>query len=165
MAVPSLLFLSFQVARADIGPPPPCPSGTHRQYLRGHHCVKDGHHLESDPDNGTVEVPDEGTQAPPSATSPAPPPIVAAPVPPATQGAPPLLPTETASAPPASDAPVEDPLTSPTSGGGCAAAPGAGAPWSVLLGLALLLRRRSRRMQVTRRPHEGGGVRTWRRQR
>lgn len=45
----SLLFLItasfFNPAEADIGPPPSCPSGEYRTYLRGHQCVKNGYVL------------------------------------------------------------------------------------------------------------------------
>ena len=41
---------------ADVGPPPSCPAGKHREYLMGHRCVKDGFHLEEDADGNVTEV-------------------------------------------------------------------------------------------------------------
>jgi hypothetical protein len=46
LLLPFFVLLVPVPARADIGPPPECPAGTHRQYLRGNNCVTDGFHLE-----------------------------------------------------------------------------------------------------------------------
>lgn len=50
------LGLGF-VARADVGPPPTCPDGTHHEYRYGHRCVRDGFHLE-EKEGHAVEVQD-----------------------------------------------------------------------------------------------------------
>jgi MYXO-CTERM domain-containing protein len=70
-------------ARADLGPAPSCPAGSHSQYLYGRHCVPDGSHLEADPNGGIRTVQDtpaanaSGAPAPTapsaSAASPTPP--------------------------------------------------------------------------------------------
>ncbi|MBI4955721.1 MAG: hypothetical protein HY908_27120 [Myxococcales bacterium] len=45
-------------AAADVGPPPSCPAGKHREYLYGHKCVTDGFHLEPMDNGGAREVAD-----------------------------------------------------------------------------------------------------------
>ena len=54
-------------ARADVGPAPSCPSGTHSAYLYGRRCVKDGYHLVAGPDGNVTEVPDDKPVAAPIA--------------------------------------------------------------------------------------------------
>ena len=42
----NLLFVVIlNIAHADIGPPPKCPEGEYRTYLRGHQCVRSGYVL------------------------------------------------------------------------------------------------------------------------
>jgi MYXO-CTERM domain-containing protein len=109
-------------ALADLGPPPKCAAGEHQQYLMGHHCVRDGFHLEHDPGAGGMkEVPDN------AAAMPAPPPS------PAATGAPAADPSPVPAAPPA--------------GRGCACTvgetgAGLGGVLAGVAALALALRRR-----------------------
>jgi hypothetical protein len=66
--VSTLLLLGFaSAARADIGPPPTCEAGTHREYLYGNHCVRDGFHLEASPEGGTREVANPAAAVDPAA--------------------------------------------------------------------------------------------------
>jgi MYXO-CTERM domain-containing protein len=131
-------------ARADIGPPPSCPTGSHHEYLYGHRCVPDGSHLEPDP-NGGVKTVSDG----PAPTS-APPPSQVPPSPPApTQAkAPDPAPTQT-------KAPDPAPTPAPPSQRGCTcdlgSAPSghAGALAAVALGAALVARRRRSRSTIS----------------
>ena len=116
-------------ARADIGPPPTCPDGTHRQYLQGNHCVKDGFRLEIGPDGTPREVADAPLTTPPATpeTPPGPPSQAPAPGPSST--------IPEAAPPPAAPA-------SSAESSRCATTPAAGA-WLALAGvLTLALRRR-----------------------
>ena len=81
--VSTLLLLGFaSAARADIGPPPTCEAGTHREYLYGNHCVRDGFHLEASPEGGTREVANPAAAVDPAApVDPAVVPVVPAVVP------------------------------------------------------------------------------------
>jgi MYXO-CTERM domain-containing protein len=118
-------------ALADVGPPPACAAGTHRQYLFGNHCVPDGFHLEQDPAGGTKTVPDNAAASP---VTPAP-----------SAGA-----TGFASPPPSPTAPAADPSPVPAAppasrGCACGVAEMSGSAAGVLAGvaaLAALLRRR-----------------------
>ncbi len=58
-------------ALADIGPPPTCPEGQHREYLYGHRCVDDGYHLELDEQGNPVTVKNAPAPTPAPETTPA----------------------------------------------------------------------------------------------
>ncbi len=53
-------------ARADVGPPPSCPKGSHDEYHYGHHCVPDGAN-DAGPEPAPPE-PDENPTPAPSAS-------------------------------------------------------------------------------------------------
>lgn len=73
--VPLAVFASVLVlaapARADVGPAPVCPPGTHGEYLQGRRCVANGSHLELDRDGGLVTtVVDKPSAVAPSSSTP-----------------------------------------------------------------------------------------------
>jgi MYXO-CTERM domain-containing protein len=126
--------LATAPALADVGPPPTCAAGTHRQYLFGNHCVPDGSHLEEDPAGGVKTVPDNAAASP---ATPAP-----------SVGA-----TGFASPPSPSAAPTADPAPVPAAppasrGCACGVAQMSGSAAGVVAGaaalVALLRRRRPR---------------------
>lgn len=53
-------------ARADVGPRPECPPGTHHAYLMGHRCVKNGYRLERNAEGDVVQVPIPGAPIAPA---------------------------------------------------------------------------------------------------
>lgn len=124
--IAALVLAHSSLALADVGPPPTCPAGQHREYLYGHRCVPDGSHLARDPEGGVVIV-KNGTPNPqpkPSSTvmnPKAPGPIDGSELLPSPSAAPTPTPTPTpaptpSAAPPppaASIAPVSDTPVSP----------------------------------------------------
>lgn len=132
-SVTALALTLAMPASADVGPPPTCPEGQHREYLYGHHCVPNGSHLEHDAAGGYKIVPNG-----PNLGSPA------------VSGDPSVAPAPSA-APPSSGVAVSPPpgeqVPPSNRGCGCRAAPVAGSAAASLLGLglALLLIRRTRR--------------------
>ena len=98
-------------ARADVGPRAPCEAGTHHVYLRGHHCVPDGSHLEQDAD-GRMQIV-KGSGVPTAVTPPKPPApaVVDPPKPPAPAVVDPPKPPPSATfaTPPAADGPPPSP--------------------------------------------------------
>ena len=136
------LVLGPTVALADIGPPPTCPDGQHREYLYGHRCVQNGYHLELDEQGNPVEVKDAEPSPTAAAVSPAPvdpTPAAADPTPEAADPTPEAAdPTPAATPEPVEQDEVDEP-------GGCAvsASPGAvGLGLGLLLVSGLLIRRR-----------------------
>jgi MYXO-CTERM domain-containing protein len=123
---------------ADLGPRPKCDAGQHHQYLYGHHCVRDGFHLEQNPSGGGLkEVSDNAPAMPAPVTTGAP--STASPA--ATGFA---SPPATTAAPTADPAPV--PATPPAARGcACTVGETGAGLGSVLAGVAALaaaLRRR-----------------------
>ena len=137
-ALALLLLLSPAAARADVGPAPECPSGTHRQYLRGNHCVPDGFHLEIDASGVVVEVSDVALAATPEA-----PVAPVAPVASSTGDAP----TDAAPSPGPGPAASSNAGAAPAlpAEKGCATAPGGAALWPLLIGLLAAVGRRRER--------------------
>lgn len=107
--VSTLLLLGFaSAARADIGPPPTCEAGTHREYLYGNHCVRDGFHLEASPEGGTREVANPAAVVDPAAPVDPATPVVPAVVPVVPEVAPAVPEVTPAVAPAAPAAPAQD---------------------------------------------------------
>jgi hypothetical protein len=119
-------------ARADVGPPPSCPSGSHDEYMYGHHCIKDGNHIEQLPDGGWAEVgPGEPAVKPADPIAPLFPATPDMPVPSIDPGPPGNGPA------PAPAAPVE--VAPAAVGGGCGCDSGGGAGGFVALAAGLLV--------------------------
>lgn len=91
LALASLLatvLLVPMAALADVGPPPSCPEGTHREYDRGYHCVPDDAPIAEGPTaEPTPSAAPDATTTATAATTTAPattaPALTAAPSPPA----------------------------------------------------------------------------------
>ena len=134
MRIAVALFLLVPLdALAEVGPPPSCPDGTHREYYQGHRCVKDGNRLQIGPDGDVIEVPDAPTRVDP-AVPPAPEVDLDDPPdpPPATEPV----------APPPPPPPAVEPVPAPVSSR-CATSP-TGGSWLLLLFVGLAARRRSK---------------------
>jgi hypothetical protein len=161
LALLATIVLVGAPAVADVGPVPPCPNGTHHEYLYGRRCVREGYHLEKGPEGGVIEVAD----APRPAPTPTANPTTATPSPTENPGPTPA-PTEIASPPgpatatiavaPAPTATAEPPVVpsapepAPPSSRGCACAVvgpagGLAASLGALAALLALARRRHAR--------------------
>jgi MYXO-CTERM domain-containing protein len=149
LAAVSTMVSAAATAHADLGPRAPCPSGTHHEYLYGHHCVANGSHLEQDADAGGMKTVSDkaipaSSAAPSAPPEPSAPPATtptAVPAPPASDSA--VPPTSAPNAPPAAAPP-------PTRGCACSVEDAAGGATSLLVGFAALCglglaRRRDRR--------------------
>ena len=135
------LLLAPALALADVGPPPTCPPGKHRQYLYGHRCVTDGYHLEATEDGEIIEVSD----APEPSPEPSPPGVgdtITPEAPPSDLTPPPTKPAAP-EAPPAAPETPEAPAAPPgeAEAGGCGRSRAVGV-LGLSLGLLGLRRRR-----------------------